>query len=263
MEHYEIIDFHMHPGLESWQNMCAYGCVYEKSPEQLREEMKRTGISHICGSVIERQQRKADFAYLKNLNRDALKLRGIWGEFYTPGFHIHPEYVEESIEEIEFMHDNGVNLIGELVPYLHSWDGFETDSMQKILDVAEKYHMVVSYHSADYEVERMVSEHPGITFVAAHPGELPYVERHIERMKKYDNLYLDLSGTGLFRMGVLKYLVSQVGADRILFGTDYPICNPAMYVEAVKYEEITEKERSMILSSNAKRVLKLSHFDEK
>lgn len=256
MKNSEIIDFHMHPGLRNWQNMCAYSCVYEKVAEQIKEDVQRAGITHICGSVIEREQKKPDFEYLKALNRDALELREKLGGFYTPGFHIHPDYVEESIEEIEFMHENGVYLIGELVPYLHSWDDFETDAMKEILDAAEEYGMIVSYHSADYEIDRMVSEHPGITFVAAHPGERPYVERHIDKMKKYDNLYLDLSGTGLFRLGSLKYLVSQVGAERILFGTDYPICNPAMYVEAVRYEEISQEERALIFSGNARRILK-------
>lgn len=257
MKNSEIIDFHMHPGLHKWQNMCAYGRVYEKTATGIAEEMRRAGIAHICGSVIEREQKKPDFEYLRSLNRAALELAERLGGFYTPGFHIHPDYVKESVDEIEFMHRNGVRLIGELVPYLHGWDDFESDAMKEILYAAETYHMVVSYHSADYKVERMISEHPGITFVAAHPGERPYVEKHIERMKKYDNLYLDLSGTGLFRMGVLKYLVEEVGAQRILFGTDYPICNPAMYAEAVRYEEITEEERQMIFSGNAKRILNI------
>lgn len=255
MKNSEIIDFHMHPGFESWQNMCGYSNVYEKTPKGIKEAVKQVGITHICGSVIERQRKDVDFEYLKALNRDALKLREILGDFYTPGFHIHPGYVEESIAEIEFMHENDVNLVGELVPYLHGWDSFETDAVKEILDAAEEYRMVVSYHSADYEVDRMISEHPEITFVAAHPGERPYVERHIEKMKKYGNLYLDLSGTGLFRMGVLKYLVSQVGAERILFGTDYPICNPAMYVEAVRYEELSQEARELIFSGNARRIL--------
>lgn len=74
-------------------------------------------------------------------------------------------------------------------------------------------------------------------------------------MKKHENLCLDLSGTGLFRYGVLKYLIREVGADRILFGTDYPICNPRMYVEAIYGEEITEEERELVFHGNAERIL--------
>ncbi len=76
-------------------------------------------------------------------------------------------------------------------------------------------------------------------------------------MKKHENLYLDLSGTGLFRFGLLKHLIREVGADRILFGTDYPICNPRMYVQAVYGEDISEEDQEKILFRNAEALLKL------
>ena len=50
-------------------------------------------------------------------------------------------------------------------------------------------------------------------------------------MKKCDNVHIDLSGSGLHRYGVVKYLVDNVGSERILFGTDYPISNLSMYVK--------------------------------
>lgn len=34
-------------------------------------------------------------------------------------FHVHPAWVRESCDEIAYMHDRGVRLIGELVPYMH------------------------------------------------------------------------------------------------------------------------------------------------
>ena len=74
-------------------------------------------------------------------------------------------------------------------------------------------------------------------------------------MKKYPNLYLDISGTGLFRYGLLASAVKTVGAGRILFGTDYPICNPRMYVQAVLGEHISQEEKEDILFSNAQRIL--------
>ena len=78
---------------------------------------------------------------------------------------------------------------------------------------------------------------------------------HVGRMKKFPNLYLDISGTGLFRYGLLASSVKTVGSERILFGTDYPICNPRMYVQAVLGEHVTDKEKENILYGNAKRLL--------
>jgi hypothetical protein len=50
-------------------------------------------------------------------NKTELELCDYYGEFYIPGFHVHPGYVKESVSEIRRMHALGVKLIGELCPY--------------------------------------------------------------------------------------------------------------------------------------------------
>ncbi len=93
--------------------------------------------------------------------------------------------------------------------------------------------------------------------MAAHPGDKAQFLRHIERIKKYKNYYLDLSGTGIFRYGLIGYGVKEVGSERLLFGTDYPICNPSMYINAVLFEKLNEQDYNNILSDNAKHLLNL------
>lgn len=254
----KIIDFHVHPfdGAEYSLNM--YPGIYAPDTFTLKEQLTKAGITHICGSVLSREYQPDGFESLKALNREALRLRELLGEYYTPGFHIHPAFVRESCDEIEFMHGQGIRLIGELVPYMHDWREFDEKNWMEIMDTAEQYHMVCSYHTPfEYNMEKMAESHPGIIFVAAHPGDRERVYAWPEILKKHSNLFLDLSGTGLFRFGMLKYLVQKVGAERILFGTDYPICNPRMYVEAVYGEEITESEREQILYKNAARLLNI------
>ena len=161
-----------------------------------------------------------------------------------PGFHVHPDFVEESIAEIEEMHARGVRLIG----------------LSRILDAAGKYRMVVSFHTMaeeQDEMTRMVREHPDVTFVAAHPNEREVYKKHLERMELCGNLYLDLSGTGIFRYGSIAYGVDRVGSERFLFGTDYPICNPRMYVQAVYQEPIAPADVENIMYKNARRILGL------
>jgi hypothetical protein len=41
----------------------------------------------------------------------------------------------------------------------------------------------------------------------------------IELAIAYDNVYLDLAGDG-YALGLVEYLVAQVGAERILYGSD-------------------------------------------
>lgn len=251
----QIIDFHVHPFRTPDKCLNFYPEMPDLDALSMKAQLEAAGISRICGSVLYKKH-PGGWESLHELNREALALRDVLGDFYVPGFHVHPAYPEESIAEIEFMHAQGVRLIGELVPYMHGWGDFSEKNFMKILDAAEAHSMLVSYHTPfTYDMSRAFEAHPGIAFIAAHPGDHDRVGEHIAMMKRFDNVYLDLSGTGMFRFGLVKHLVQEVGADRILFGTDYPICNPRMYVQAVYGEDVPDAAREKILSGNAKRLL--------
>lgn len=79
--------------------------------------------------------------------------------------------------------------------------------------------------------------------------------RHIKRLKDRPNHYLDLSGYGIFRMGLTRRLIDEIGAERILFGSDYPTCNPYMYVGGVLLDpSLDDKEKEMIFAGNVRRL---------
>ncbi len=254
---FEIIDFHMHPFIEQKNNFCVYKECMNMDYKTIIEEMEEAGISCFCGSVIDRDYK--GFETLKNCNREALKLKEIYGEKYIPGFHVHPDFIEESIKEVELAGYENIKIIGELVPYMHGWEDYSCKGFSEILDFISKYDMIVSIHTMNFEhMEKMAAEHKNIKFVFAHPGERENVLKHINIMKKLDNVYLDLSGTGLFRYGVVRYLSDKVGAERILFGTDYPIGNLKMYVNGVLGERLSSNEKELIFSGNAKRLLSIN-----
>lgn len=256
-----ILDFHTHPYLSEAEFLNHYPECFSPSPQQLRQDLEWAGIHRICGSVILKEAAAAGFSGIHQANLRALALKEILGDFYIPGFHVHPDYVEESIAEIEWMQEKGIRLIGELVPYLHGWHGYSGRNLSRILDAAGHYKMVVSFHTdpadlAGYsEIAAMVRSHPDVTFVAAHPNERAMFREHLKCMEACPNFYLDLSGAGIFRYGAIAYGVRQVGSERLLFGTDYPICNPRMYVQAVYQEPLSEEDRENILHRNAERIL--------
>jgi predicted TIM-barrel fold metal-dependent hydrolase len=49
--------------------------------------------------------------------------------------------------------------------------------------------------------------------------------------------------------------VSKVGADRILYGTDYPGYDPAPFIESVLNAKITDDDKEKIFYGNAVRLL--------
>ena len=263
MEH-KIIDFHTHPYLEETNNLCIYKKNFHLSAAEVLVDLQKAGIGKICGSVINSESFSLDMGWneIRRLNEEALELKKLYGDFYYPGFHIHPAFVKESLETIEFMHKNGFRLIGEIVPYMHKWydagHDFSSKPFQEILNLAGEYNMIFSYHTIPEwheQMEQMIAANPRIIFIAAHPGEKKNYMMHLERMQKYKNAYLDLSGTGLFRYGMLREGIRQVGDERFLFGSDYPIVNPGMYVEAVRFEHISEESKEKIFYKNAERIL--------
>ena len=255
---YEIIDFHTHPYLDNTENICIYKAGSGMNLADSVKYLQDMGISRICGSVVGAKDCDP-WDMIRRDNDRALLVRDMLGDFYVPGFHVHPDHVEESCREIERMHAQGIRLVGELVPRFYSWEDYSCKAFDEILDTAEQYGMVVNFHSMDDDqMDAMVLKHPNLVMIAAHPNQLGQYQRHLDRMGMSKNYYLDLSGTGLFRHRMLRYGIDQCGADRFLFGTDYPVCNPAMYIGGVVGDSLlSEVEKKLILADNAKRILKL------
>lgn len=254
----EIIDFHTHPFDSTVGNICSHKKYCNMSVESTESVFKSLGVSKICGSVLNAGGKdKTEWNDLAVINNKALELAEFYKGFYIPGFHVHPGYVRESCEEIERMAKLGVRLIGELVPYYHHWEDYSSKAFYEILDVAKSYNMIVNFHSMNNDdMDKMVQDNKDVTFVAAHPGEYRDFMRHLDRMKMSENYHLDISGTGVFRYGMLKHGVDDFGAERFLYGSDYPTCNPPMFIHAVTDDPfLKDSEKELICSGNAKRLL--------
>ncbi len=264
MKHpFEIIDFHTHPFEDANQNICGHKSFCDMSFEHTERDMRELGLTHICGSVLLRLPNAENiWQTLAACNQKAVELAEKYKGFYIPGYHVHPDYVRESCETMEEMYRKGINLMGELVPYAHGWSDYSCRGFDEILDLAEQLGTIVSFHRLDEDqMDAMVKKHPKVRFVAAHPGEYESFMRHIERMKWSESYYLDLSGDGILRHGMLRHGIEMVGAERFVFGSDFPSCNLGMFIGGVLLDRlISDNEKEQIFSQNAKRLLKESNI---
>ena len=71
-----------------------------------------------------------------------------------------------------------------------------------------------------------------------------------------DNFYVTTSG--MYWQPALHFVCSVLGADKILFATDYPHESTAAAVKYIKTVAISEAERENICHLNAERILKLA-----
>ncbi len=257
---FEIIDFNTHPFIDSVNNICDYKEFMEMNASKTKQDYEKMGISAICGSVVEKTTPNGENEWDKcrRNNRTAIELKDLYGDFYIPGFHIHPDFIDESISEMKLMHSFGINLIGELNPKFYGYNSYTSEAFKTLMNEASGLGMVVSLSNIGHDdLDTFSNLCKDVICVVGQPGEAGSVQRHIERMMKNENFYLDLSGgRGAFRHGMLRHTIDSVGSDRILFASGYPWANPAIAIGAVMLDpELTDNEKEKILSLNAKRIL--------
>ncbi|MBR6737126.1 MAG: amidohydrolase family protein [Clostridia bacterium] len=258
---YEIIDFHTHPFILDSENICAHKNCANMGKEFTLELFNALNVKTFCGSVLSSRSSKETsvLEIITKNNQTALELKRFYGDRYYPGFHVHPAYVDYSISVIDNMVKNGFKLIGELVPYFHSWSSYAEQGLNAILDYAGDKGVIVNFHTQDHEnAIKMVKNHKNVIFVGAHPGEKPDIEYHLRLAKECENYYIDLSGYGVHRFGAIKTIVNGFGINRVLYGSDYPTCSPATFIGAITGETLlTSSEKQAILYKNAKTLLNI------
>jgi uncharacterized protein len=73
---------------------------------------------------------------------------------------------------------------------------------------------------------------------------------------KNPNFYLDTSGYGHDRVGVLEYAVKKIGPDRVLFGSDFSINDPSTVISRIKNSFLSAEQQRKIFSGNLEGLLK-------
>lgn len=249
---YPIIDAHMHPYLASDRNFAYH---VPENYDEFFSVQASAGIQFSCGSFNIYNGAK-DLEKLRECNRRVLETQQKYPEQYYPGVNVSPLFPEESCREIEKFHKMGFRWVGELAWYFMGYEKYNLPGMKQILDLAGDLDMPVCLHPSTLEdLDSLLSSFRKTKMVIAHPESPWGISAMYQFAAKHDNMLLDLSGSGLFRMGMLRKGVDVMGSERILFGTDYPICNPAMNVAGVLFENLTEKEKKHILHDNFLRLI--------
>ena len=251
-----IIDCHFHPAIDEETDTSWF---YPAGSIQSQiDALQRAGISQACGAPV-KSYTPGPFSEIRLLNDKALALRDEFPDFYIPGIQVHPHFPDESCQEIErCCGGEGVRWIGELVGYMMGFGTeYATERALKIMRTAREYDAVVNIHCNDMSViDRLCDSVPDLKIVLAHPGggKQEFLSR-LEKVAEYPNLHFDISGSGIDRYQILRKAVDVAGKEKLLFGTDYPINNPSVYVHGTLFESLYEEEYAAIFSGNFLRLI--------
>lgn len=106
------------------------------------------------------------------------------------------------------------------------------------------------------EASDLARKYKNISFLLAHSGaSYPDARLAIEVAKKYKNVYLEITLTSV-TYRVIEFMVDQVGADRVLFGTDQPMRDPIPQFGWMAYSHCTFEEKKKMFGLNMQKILK-------
>ncbi len=128
---------------------------------------------------------------------------------------------------------------------------------------AARHRAVVLVHSserrslaADYV--RFANEFSEVTLILAHIGcgwddDYTHQVRGIQA-SKHGNVYADTSSARSITPNLIEWAVREVGAERVLYGTDTPLYAATVQRARIDYADLSDRDKQLILRDNARRL---------
>ena len=184
---------------------------------------------------------------------------------------VQPKSQEAAIAEIERCAKGGIKGIGELRPDLQLFNFIQEEIMQPFVEVLRRHKLILLIHTSEpvghiYPgkgsitpdmVYPLITSFPDVTTVCAHwGGGLPFYALMPEVKQAMKTVYFDTAASPFLYSHQIYNLVSQlVGADKILFGSDYPLLAQSRLLREIDSADLPEEAKELILHGNARRLL--------
>ncbi len=245
----EIIDFHAHLG--PYFNM--------HIPRMSGDEM--VAMMDLCGID------KTVFSPTPGISSDIVlgndmmleNIRSHRGRLYG-ACTVNGHYPELSVDELHrcFTEERDVKMI-KLHPFLNC--GKMTDRrLDGVYEFASERRLFVLVHTwldnDPYGSMDMLAEtarrFPDAYFLMGHSGG-PYGSRRaVEIARELPNVFLDLT-MSMIPARQVEFFTAEVGAERVIFGTDNPFIDPRPQIGRLCLAEISDEDRRAIMGGNVRK----------
>jgi predicted TIM-barrel fold metal-dependent hydrolase len=130
------------------------------------------------------------------------------------------------------------------------------DNYRPALEYADAHRLAVLIHGRI--TEQMLETYPNAQFLSAHVGgwDGRSANYAVELCKRYPNIHMELCSSVVYN-GVMEKLVEEVGADRIVHGSDGPLMDPGYQLGRVITARLSAEDRKKILYDNAVKLFRL------
>lgn len=227
----KLIEFADRMGIRRVVTFMGMEFVYEPTPEQFRK-----ANDEILQALSHYHDRAFGFVYLN------------------------PKFQKESLDEFDRCVVNGPMVGIKLWVAEHC----NTPDLDPIVARAVEHKALVFQHtwikitgnlpgeSSPMELAELAARHPNATIICGHTGG--DWEQGIRAVRPHTNVYVDLGG-GDPTAGFTEMAVRELGADRVLYGSDAGGRSFASQLAKVYGARISDDDKRNILGGNLKRLL--------
>ena len=179
---------------------------------------------------------------------------------------VQPRHPRQAVEELVRFPRLGLTGIGELMPHLQGYE-LDGEAMAVLAEVAQATGLIVLTHTSEpvghsyagkgdvspRSILGLADRFPALRIVAAHwGGGLPFYSLMPEVARGLRNVYFDSAATTyLYRPEVYRVVVELVGADRVLFGSDFPLLRPGPMLRKVRALALPDGALDLVLGGSA------------
>lgn len=183
-----------------------------------------------------------------------------WPERVFGYVYVNPNHVDRSLEEIERCVVEGP-MIG-----IKLWVAKKCNdpALDPIVQLATRIQIPIYQHtwlkitgnlpgeSTPSDLAELASRHPQAMLLCGHAGG--DWEHGIRAIRPFKNVYLETAG-GDPTAGIVEMAVGELGAERVIYGSDVGGRSFASQLAKVEAAEIADHEKELILGANLRRLL--------
>lgn len=247
---YPIIDAHLHGGL--YRAFCVAG----GDGAGMVAEMDACGVD--LGVVSSHCAIASDFRLGNDLTAQWVRQfpRRLIGYCY-----VNPNYPAEVEEEIARCFATGLFRGIKIHPELNGDYPMDGPAYRPMWRYAAEHQLPVLFHTyfggdrLDV-IERLAGEYETATFLVGHCALDLGLDKSVAMARRRPNMILDITGPQR-QNGVVEYLVAELGADRLVYGSDMPFIDLGTMVGAVLHARISEAEKEQLFWKTAARMFRL------
>lgn len=171
---------------------------------------------------------------------------------------MNPHYGDQAVRELE----RGFRDLGMKGLKLHPVSYVMHPTSQEtvaLIQAAAKWNAPTLFHCGDeeftlpFQIAGVAALVPEATIILGHMGGYFHVEDAIQAALNHTNLILETSAMPYPHM--IRRAIDEVGAERVLFASDGPGCDPSIEVAKVRAAGLSEAEADLLFSGNIRRIL--------